>query len=147
MTTTLPSLKSASAPVRVIFQLGGRLVFAQVTQVGGQVARRGQGVGVIVAWHPAAASQRVLIQLPRRLMLTQIGQVDGQVGRRVQVLGSSPSTRRLRAKVSASSSRAARYGRRRRKKVSGKNKTEVRTKFAELHDELNDGVVTVPTLR
>jgi len=33
-------------------------------------------------------------------------------------------------------------GRRRRKKVSGKNKTEVRAKLAELHDELNDGVVT-----
>jgi len=33
-------------------------------------------------------------------------------------------------------------GRRRRKKVSGRNKTEVRAKLAELHDELNDGVVT-----
>jgi hypothetical protein len=33
-------------------------------------------------------------------------------------------------------------GHRRRKKVSGKNKTEVRAKLAELHDELNDGVVT-----
>jgi len=31
---------------------------------------------------------------------------------------------------------------RRRKKVSGKNKTEVRAKLAELHDELDDGVVT-----
>ena len=33
-------------------------------------------------------------------------------------------------------------GQRRRKKVSGKNKTEVRAKLAELHDELDDGVVT-----
>ena len=33
-------------------------------------------------------------------------------------------------------------GQRRRKKVSGKTKTEVRAKLAELHDELNDGVVT-----
>jgi len=33
-------------------------------------------------------------------------------------------------------------GQRRRKKVSGKNKTEVRAKLAELHGELNDGVVT-----
>src|SRR5215470_7758814 len=33
-------------------------------------------------------------------------------------------------------------GQRRRKKVSGKNKTEVRAKLAELHDEPNDGVVT-----
>ena len=33
-------------------------------------------------------------------------------------------------------------GKRRRKKVSGRNKTEVRAKLAELHDELNDGVVT-----
>jgi len=33
-------------------------------------------------------------------------------------------------------------GQRQRKKVSGKNKTEVRAKLAELHDELNDGVVT-----
>ena len=33
-------------------------------------------------------------------------------------------------------------GQRRRKKVSGKNKTEVRAKLAEPHDELNDGVVT-----
>ncbi len=33
-------------------------------------------------------------------------------------------------------------GQRRRKKVSGKNKTGVRAKLAELHDELNDGVVT-----
>ena len=33
-------------------------------------------------------------------------------------------------------------GQRRRKKVSGRNKTEARAKLAELHDELNDGVVT-----
>ena len=33
-------------------------------------------------------------------------------------------------------------GQRQRKKVSGKNKSEVRAKLAELHDELNDGVVT-----
>ena len=33
-------------------------------------------------------------------------------------------------------------GQRRRKKVSGRNKTEVRAKLAELHDELNDGIVT-----
>ena len=33
-------------------------------------------------------------------------------------------------------------GQRRRKKVSGRNKTEVRAKLAELHDELNDGVVS-----
>jgi len=33
-------------------------------------------------------------------------------------------------------------GQRRRKKVSGTNKSEVRAKLAELHDELNDGVVT-----
>ena len=33
-------------------------------------------------------------------------------------------------------------GQRRRKKVSGKNKTEVRARLAELHDELDDGVVT-----
>jgi hypothetical protein len=31
-------------------------------------------------------------------------------------------------------------GKRRRKKVSGRNNTEVRAKLAELHDELNDGV-------
>ena len=33
-------------------------------------------------------------------------------------------------------------GKRRRKKVSGRNKTEVRAKLAERHDELNDGVVS-----
>ena len=33
-------------------------------------------------------------------------------------------------------------GKRRRKKVSGRNKTEVRAKLAELHDELSDGVVS-----
>jgi hypothetical protein len=33
-------------------------------------------------------------------------------------------------------------GQRRRKKVPGRNKTEVRAKLAELHDELNDGVVS-----
>jgi len=33
-------------------------------------------------------------------------------------------------------------GKRRRKKVSGRNKTEVRAKLAELHEELNDGVVS-----
>jgi hypothetical protein len=33
-------------------------------------------------------------------------------------------------------------GQRRRKKVSGRNKTEVRAKLTELHDELNDGVIT-----
>jgi len=33
-------------------------------------------------------------------------------------------------------------GERRRKKVSSRNKTEVRAKLAELHDELNDGVVS-----
>ena len=31
-------------------------------------------------------------------------------------------------------------GKRRRKKVSGRNKTEVRAKLAELHEELNDGL-------
>jgi hypothetical protein len=30
-------------------------------------------------------------------------------------------------------------GQRRRKKVSGRNKTEVRAKLTALHDELNDG--------
>ena len=33
-------------------------------------------------------------------------------------------------------------GKRRRKKISGWNKAEVRAKLAELHDELNDGVVS-----
>jgi hypothetical protein len=33
-------------------------------------------------------------------------------------------------------------GKRHRKKVSGRTKTEVRAKLAELHDELNDGVVS-----
>jgi hypothetical protein len=33
-------------------------------------------------------------------------------------------------------------GKRRRKKVSGRNKSEVRAKLKELHDELNDGVVS-----
>lgn len=33
-------------------------------------------------------------------------------------------------------------GQRRRKKISGRNKTEVRAKLADLHDELHDGVVT-----
>ena len=36
-------------------------------------------------------------------------------------------------------------GQRRRKKVSGKNKTEVLAKLAELYDELDDGVITLPT--
>ena len=36
-------------------------------------------------------------------------------------------------------------GQRRRKKVTGRNKTEVRAKLAELHDELNHGVVSHAT--
>jgi len=44
--------------------------------------------------------------------------------------------------VAWSASNLGPNGKRRRKKVSGKNKTEVRAKLAELHDELNDGVVS-----
>jgi hypothetical protein len=41
---------------------------AQGLQVGREVVRRVQGVGVIVAEHPAAASQGVLVQVAGRLM-------------------------------------------------------------------------------
>ena len=42
------------------------------TQVDGEVAGRGQGVGVVLAEHPAAAGQGVLVQLAGRLVLAQL---------------------------------------------------------------------------
>jgi hypothetical protein len=47
-------------------------MLAQAPQVGGEVARRAQGFGVVLAEHPAAAVQGVLVQLAGRLMLAQM---------------------------------------------------------------------------
>ena len=80
----------------------------QVRQVDGEVVRRGQGVGVVVAEHPAAAGQDVLIQLAGRLIIPSARRSIGEVLAEAKVLGwSSPSTRRRPARVSSSSSRAA----------------------------------------
>ena len=39
----------------VLVQLAGRLILAQAAQVDGEVIRRGQGTGVVIAEYPAAA--------------------------------------------------------------------------------------------
>jgi hypothetical protein len=61
--------------------------FPERAQVGGEIARRGQGVGVVVAEHPAAAGHRVLVQLAGCLILAQVPQVKGEVVRRGQGVG------------------------------------------------------------
>jgi len=38
-------------------------MLAQRRQIGGEVVDRGQGVGVVLAEHPAATAQGVLLQL------------------------------------------------------------------------------------
>jgi hypothetical protein len=56
----------------------------QLAQVGGQVVRGAQGVGVVFAQYPAAAVQGVLVQVPGRLHLTQLAQACSRPGRSVR---------------------------------------------------------------
>src|SRR5947207_15971020 len=71
----------------------GRLAFKGITglpecvQVGGEVAGRDHGVGVVVAEHTAAAGQGVLIQLAGRLVLAESTQGGGEAGCRDQGAG------------------------------------------------------------
>ena len=55
----------------VLLQLAGPLMLPQRPQIGGEVAGRGQGVGVVLAEHPTAAGKGILIQLAGPLILTQ----------------------------------------------------------------------------
>ena len=75
---------AAAAGQGVFVQLAGRLILAQVPQVGGEVVRKGQGVALVVAEHAALAGQGVFVQLAGRLILAQVPQVLGEVGRRTQ---------------------------------------------------------------
>src|SRR3974377_96648 len=59
----------------------------QGAQVGGQVFRGGQGVGVVLAQDPAAAVQGVLAQVAGGLQVAQRPQVGGQVFRGGQGVG------------------------------------------------------------
>ena len=52
-------------------------MLAEVAQVVGEVVRRGQGVGVVLAEYSAAAGQDVLVQVTGGLHLTQTAQVAG----------------------------------------------------------------------
>ena len=52
---------AAAAGQGVLVQLAGRLILAQVPQVGGEIGRRGQGAGVVVAEGAAEAGQGVLV--------------------------------------------------------------------------------------
>jgi len=59
-------------------------------QVGGEVARRGQGVGVVVAEDAASAVQGVLVQVAGRLVLAKIPQVGGEGGPRPAAASGKP---------------------------------------------------------
>ena len=73
----------------------GLLVLTQPAQVAGEVAGRGEGVGVVVAEDPAAAGQGVLVERAGLLVLTQRPQVMARLLAEVRVSGwSSPSLSR-----------------------------------------------------
>src|SRR5690242_17845008 len=65
----------------------GIICLTQFAQVDREVGGGGQGVGVVVAQHPAAAVEGVLVQIPGSLHLAQRAQVDGQVVGGVQGVG------------------------------------------------------------
>jgi hypothetical protein len=54
---------ASTACQRVFIEFAGLLVFAQLTQVGGEVASHGEGVGVVYAQDVAAAVKSVLVEL------------------------------------------------------------------------------------
>ena len=92
----------------VLVQVPGRLHLPQRAQVVGEVGRRGQGVGVVLAEHPAAPGQGVLVQVPGGPISPRRAGRAARLLAEARVLGwSSPSTRRQRSRVSWSRSRAA----------------------------------------
>ena len=93
----------------VLVQLAGLLVLAQREQVDGEVAGRGEGVGVVVAEHPPAAGEGVLVQVAGLLVLAQRGQVGARLLAEARVSGwSSPSWARRMAWARWNSGSAAR---------------------------------------
>jgi hypothetical protein len=72
--------------VRPLPSAGGP-IFAQLTQVGGEVRRRSQGAGVVLALHPPPARQDVFAQFAGGLMVAELAQVGGDAVRRVQGAG------------------------------------------------------------
>ena len=60
---------------------------AQFAQVGGEVVGRGEGVGVVVAQHPAAPGQGVLVECAGLLILAQRAQIGGEVVGRGEGVG------------------------------------------------------------
>ncbi len=62
-------------------------MFTQLAQADGEAAGRHQGVGVVLAQHPAPAGQGVLVQRAGPHMLTQQVQVGGEVVGRAQGVG------------------------------------------------------------
>ena len=54
-------------------------MLAQIPQVQGEGARRGQGAGVVVAEHPAVAGQGVLVQLAGLGVAAHVAQRPGKV--------------------------------------------------------------------
>ena len=53
-------------------------MFPKRLQVDGEVAGRGEGVGVVVAEDPAAAGEGVLVEVAGLLVLAQLTQVGGE---------------------------------------------------------------------
>ncbi len=58
----------------------GAIRLAQGTQVSGQVAGRAQGIGVVLAEHPALAVQGVLVQVAGRLILPEVSSMNTSRG-------------------------------------------------------------------
>ena len=79
-------------------QVPGRSALTQPTQGDGEVVGRGQGVGVVVAQHPAAPGQGVLVQVRGPLALAQLPRVAARLlaesgcrgGRRPAPAGAGP---------------------------------------------------------
>jgi hypothetical protein len=71
----------AAVPPHEVVPLARGPVLAERAQVAGEVARVGQGGGVVVAEQPAAASQGVLVEFPGGPVLAERVQVGGEVFR------------------------------------------------------------------
>lgn len=68
-------------------QLVRLVLTTQGTEAGGEVAGRGQGVGVAVTEHPTTAGEGVLLEIAGLLVLAQRMQVEGEVAARGEGVG------------------------------------------------------------
>ena len=92
----------------VFVQFVRGLVVAECVQVAGEVSGGAKGMGMVCAENLAAAGEGVFVQVPGRLQVAEVAQVDSEVVSGDSVSGwFSPRTRRRRARVFSSSSRAA----------------------------------------